>query len=322
MKIAFAIISLLILSQANASLPNLQSAYSFAISKARSTIISSGALNPAYNTKCHQQIYDIAADKQIDILLAFGYMDVSGGQDFKDSGAKLYGNGNTLDIDARNALENTLMTECLTLNVNHQNVTNSACGFRKAGGKLTKTIRDRFTNKNIRVTVQLVAPSVSSIDSQNQTSSKQKNQSDQVRSQFLSGLQTKDVVVYLGHARSGGGPDFYPPVLLSNGHVNYSYYKQKQEGIRSMLGALKQANEPASVVAVLACKSTGLFAGSIKKYTPHSTVITAGELFDYNDILPTGYAIVEAIVGQNCGEGFNRIVKANPSSARFLNIYN
>ena len=123
---------------------------------------------------------------------------------------------------------------------------------------------------------------------------------------FKNSLSTNDVVLYLGHARSGGGPDFTLPVLNKNNHVDYGYYKVHKPGLTSLISGLSSTNP--KVLGILACKSTGLFSGTLKKYLPHSTLITADELFDYNDILPTGLNIIEAVAQQSCNMNFEKII--------------
>jgi hypothetical protein len=102
--------------------------------------------------------------------------------------------------------------------------------------------------------------------------------------------------------------------------VNYSFYQSEQEGIRSLVGALRGAVMPPKVVGLLACKSTGLFANRVRNASPESILVTASDLFDYNDVLPTGYAMLEAIVSQRCTEDFEQVVKIQPNSRQFLRI--
>ena len=303
-------------SSAYGELPGLESAYLRHLSKTKNMIMSQSLIKDTIPNTCSQQVIDIRADGKIDILVAFGYMDVSNGQQFKDTGNYLYGPGDVLDIDAKNALRSLLKSPCPSAKKIF------ACGFRGNGDTLQKKIKDRWSKTRLKVTVTLLSPSVTGVDAINVSSkaSQQEKKSQQAKQQFLQALTNKDAVLYLGHARSGGGPDFYPPVLKSNGKVDYSYYKSKKEGIRSMLGALEQTSTPASVIGVLACNSTGLFSASIKKRAPNSILVTAADLFDYNDILPTGYAMLEAIVSQRCASEFSNVSKVQPGSSKFLRV--
>ncbi len=309
-------IVLLLTAQSFAQLPGLESAYGRLLGRTRSRIQNQNLITSGASQTCHTQALDIRADGRIDITVVFGYMDVSGGQDFNDSGNNLYGNGHVLDLDGKAALRSLLKSRCPSRNI-------VACDFKGSGDTLTKRIRDRWSNTNLQVTVRLASPAVTAYNAYNvgNYAAQQRRSSQNAKNIFLSGLQTQDATIYMGHARSGGGPDFSPPVLYNNGHVNYSHYKSQREGIRSMLGALQAAAEPSSVIGVLACKSTGLFANSIRNKAPGSLIVTASDLFDYNDILPTGYAMIEAIVSQRCSSEFTNLVKVQPGSRNFLNLF-
>ncbi len=315
-RLIISLFVLLFATQAVAQLPGLETAYGRLLDRTRDRIQSQNLISNGASKTCHTQALDIRADGRIDITVVFGYMDVSGGQDFNDSGNNLYGNGHVLDLDGKEALRSLLKARCPSRKV-------VACGFSGNGDTLTKRIRDRWSNTSLRVTVRLAAPAVTAYNSHNVGSyaAQQRRSSENTKNIFLSGLQTQDATIYMGHARSGGGPDFSPPVLYNNGHVNYSHYRSQRDGIRSMLGALQAASEPSSVIGVLACKSTGLFANSIRSKAPGSLLVTASDLFDYNDILPTGYAMIEAIVSQRCSNEFTNLVKVQPGSRNFINLF-
>lgn len=296
---------------ASAQIPGLASFYTSTIVDARNKIVQQGHVSSGDTSECSDKFLRASADGKIEILVAFGYMDVYGGDTPGES--DFYGNGNTLDIDARKGMESALLSKCSKRGIN-------ACGFSRSGDSLVKTIRDRFTGKRVSVRVQLIAPSISSSDSKNRVSNKQMARSEAVRSKFLSGLMTKDVVLYLGHARSGGGPDFFPPVLTKDGHVNYAHYRSEKEGLRSMLGALKQGGGRPSVIGLLSCASSKLFAGNVRKYAPSSVLVTANSLFGYNSIVPSGYSIIEATVSQTCGGSFAAVSRSGYDGSRVLDF--
>ncbi len=313
MKILMLSLFVIFGSTAMAKIPGLASFYASTVMDAQMKISKDGHVRSNDTSECSNKFLTASADGKIDILVAFGYMDVYGGNDTPGE-SDFFGNGATLDLDARAGMESALLASCSSKGIN-------ACGFRRSGnGLLKKTIRDRFTGKRTVVNVQLVAPSISSVDADNRVSSKQASRSKQVRSVFLNGLMTKDVVLYLGHARSGGGPDFYRPILSSNGHVNYAHYRSEREGLRSMLGALKQGGGRPSVVGLLSCASSGLFSKSVRAQAPDSILLTANSLFGYNSIVPTGYAIIEAVVSQTCGRSFSAVSRSGYDGSRVLDL--
>lgn len=266
---------------------------------------------PLTNSKqCQSQLVNMSSDNQITIFVALGYLDFSAGQDFQDSSTSLYRFGDVLDLDAHKAFEQALTRTCSVGGLGSNNQA-FACGFSRSKGGFSKTIKNRFTGKNLKVYIKVASSAYSSDDQKNKTTyaSKQNAKSKNTHAQFLAALKSYDSVIYLGHARSGGGPDFYPPRLLSNSHVDYGHYKKNRPGISSMLQSL-QGNYGPDVIGVLACKSTGLFSSSIRKYSPNSAVITADNLFDFSDLMPSGLNLIEAIVSQRCNENFSNVVNS------------
>lgn len=300
-------------SWAATSIPGLSTAYYSRIMEIREVMAQKNFWNETVPTTCYAQIPQMSNDEEIKITLAFGYMDVSTGQEASYTEDSYYQIGHVLDLDAKEGMEYALSARCVDKN-------NFACGFKKSGRYYTKHILDRWSGRRKTVKVELIAPSVSVVNAdnvgpllRNQTAS-----SLDAENRYLSAFVTSDVVLYLGHARSGGGPDFSPPILNNNGSVNYSHYKKNRLGFRKLLGAVAQGQTP--VVGLLACKSTGLFSREVKRQSPGSLIISADDLFDYNDILPTAYGIVEAVVGQRCGTTFEDIVRVVPSSANDLSL--
>ena len=296
--------------------PVLTSTYERHLLQTRSMIQASGFSQRNQPTTCQSQLLNMSKDGRIHITLAFGYMDISGRPETtQDSNGSLYGLGDVLDQHAKSALESVLKEPC-----GRRSSPFHACGFKKRGSMLVKKVKDRFSGRNLDVSIQMVAASASPSDRANKTqySSEQAQHSAYARSIYMNGFRNSDAVIYMGHARSGGGPDFYPPVLYSNGAVNYSHYKSQQQGIRDTVSAISGANTP--VVGILACNSTALFSNRIKKASPSSIVVTANELFDYSDIVPTGFAMVESIVSQRCTNKFDQAVRVQPNSSRFIKV--
>lgn len=266
--------------------------------------------------KCQKQIVNITQDGQMSIFVAFGYIDYSAGQEV--IGSSLYQYGDVLDLDARQAYENALTRSCT--NGYSSKIKTFACGFSKNGNTFKKTITDRFTGNRVNVIVTLASSAYSSNDQSNKTTytNQQNSKSQTTHSQFLQALQNYDVILYVGHARKGGGPDFYPPRLLNNGHVNYAYYQQNKPGLTSMLTSLKGSSP--DMLGLFACRSTPLFAQSTKKTSPYTGLITSGSLFGFNDLIRTGFNTIESVVSQRCNESFSNVVE-NQLSGDMLGFF-
>ncbi len=302
----------------NASIPGLSGHYSKSIVSSQMDAAAKFPL-PNKEATCQSQILNITQDNELTIFVALGYIDFSAGQDF-DSSTSLYQFGDVLDLDAYDAFVKALTRQCSSASIGQKSKI-FACGFSRSNGGFSKTIRNRFTGKNMRVYIKLASSAYTSNDNQNKTTyaAQQTAKSKNTQAQFLSALKSYDAVIYLGHARSGGGPDFFPPKLLANQNVDYGYYKKNQPGIKAMLGAL-QGSSDSDVIGVLACKSTNLFASSIRKYAPNSGLITADKLFAFDDLIPTGFTLVEALVGQRCNENFSNVVQ-NHLPGDLLSMY-
>jgi hypothetical protein len=302
----------------NASISGLSGHYSKSIVFSQINAAENFPL-PNKETTCQSQILNMSQDNELTIFVALGYIDFSAGQDFNSS-TSLYGVGDVLDLDAYDAFTKALTRQCSAAGLGKKSKM-FACGFSRSSGGFSKTITNRFTGKNMRVYIKVASSAYSSNDKQNKTTyaAKQTAKSKNTQSQFLSALKSYDAVIYMGHARSGGGPDFFPPKLLANGHVDYGYYKKNRPGISTMLGAL-QGSSDSDMIGVLACKSTNLFASSIRKYAPNSGLVTADKLFAFDDLIPTGFTLVEGIVGQRCNENFSNVVQ-NHLPGDFLSMY-
>lgn len=267
--------------------------------------IASNNLNKTKTPKtCPAQLYNITQDNELDIFVAFGYMNASDPKEFVDSATNdyLYQLGDVLDIDSREAFERILTSSCT------QNKAKFfACGFSQNGVVFSKKINNKFTGKKMQVNVTVMAPAVTSKDSANRKSAAQKTSTAQVKGYFENALQTADAVIYMGHARSGAGPDFGP--------------KGASKGsIGTIVATLAATPTPAPVLGILACRGTALFQNKLAGAAPNSIIVTAGELFDYNDVVPTGLAMVEGLVSQQCQDGFKNIVKVQPASANYVNV--
>jgi len=294
---------------------DLDDFYSFLISRAESAKVLPAKDERSYQRACESQIQRAYADGELKISLAFGYMDVSGNPEHYSSENSRYRIGQVLDPAAKRAFERVLVRPCMDLGIGESEV----CGFRKRGGRFTKRVR--HGRVSTQVTVTLFNGARSESDSRNQGNARQLRQSEQARNQFHSALQTQDAVIYMGHARSGGGPDFFPPRYSHANHVNYPWYRSNRPGIGPMLSVLRSAAQPAPIIGLLACKSTGLFSRSVRSVAPRSLLITADHLFDYNEIIPTSFAVLEALLSKQCGADFTRVVRSSVTNPSSLNIF-
>ena len=287
-----------------------------------STIGLSSSNLPEYErASCEKSYRRILARRQMEIRLGFGYMDISEGQSYIFEGVP-YPNSTSLDIFGRRAFVQTLMASC---NGNMQ-----ACGFAAVNGDQSTLAKNIVgpTGENIQVIVRLTNGSVSPNYEDNtlSLSTQQLEQTEAANDLFFGGVKSADALVYMGHSRNGGGVDFAPPVLKSNGHPNYTgYYMPKKPGFGHLLRELNAPGENPALIAILSCLSEAHFGRSLAKFSKDTGFVFTGSpvLADYNKIMPTGLAAVDSMMRFQCHSGFqDEINAAYPDDPRaFLRYF-
>ncbi len=271
----------------------------------------------AYSSKHCTQFYDqFFSSAHVRVTLALGYMDIPKQNERTES-------DEVLALSAFNSLSKLLKKPCKG--------SLKLCDFKqRSPNEFVKSIK-RIDGETINVSLSVLHSAASSSNYENTWGAfvqKQKQQSEESERRFLNSIERgDDLVVYMGHARSGGGPDFFPPILLENGHANYKHYRQKQEGIKDLLQVIKDSFHPPQILGLLACKSTSLFASRVERvyqnlgedYSDY-LILTASDLFYFEDAVPTGYAIADSLLNERCGIGFERAIKSASRSAEYLNV--
>jgi hypothetical protein len=263
---------------------------------------------------CQKTYAKIYQNRTVDIRLAFGYFDVSeeGGYPF---GPYNLGNNVSTDSYAAEGMRRVLTERCQG--------ELQACGFRDEGkGVLTKVITtpDRQAHE---IVLHLSHASVGLSYQENTTiyTGEQKDQTAIGEQNFFGGLDEAQVVLYLGHARNGGGPDFNPPHLAANGHPNYNgYYLVKKPGLSRMTRILSGTPNQPALIGILACLSQNHFAGPLLRAAPNTATILTKELFDYNNILMTAYGTVDAMMKQQCGSNLNNSIMTTDLAKRQVSL--
>jgi hypothetical protein len=110
----------------------------------------------------------------------------------------------------------------------------------------------------------------------------QAERSQEVTRQFQIALQQADIVYYLGHARRGGGPDFYPAYSLPNGHPDYNYIERNPTNSVDVAAVLSNARRKPSMVALFACRSQHYFLDKLRRAAPQSSFIL-NTLYQHRD---------------------------------------
>ncbi|MGE0616097.1 MAG: hypothetical protein AB7P04_10690 [Bacteriovoracia bacterium] len=182
----------------------------------------------------------------------------------------------------------------------------SVCGFRRDPGDAELFLKDiPGETGDTTVRLRVVASSAGPDDDANREDPFQSWLSRRAEQVFLSGLQFADVVFYLGHSRSGGGPDFTPPRLDSAQHADYAWYKAQAPGLKRMLESLARADIPPRWIGLFSCVSERHFLEASTKALPRSVrgevgFITSDRLLYYWDSLQNALAALSAVLGKRC----------------------
>lgn len=153
--------------------------------------------------------------------------------------------------------------------------------------------------------LSLFTSSVGADDGINRKDPYQRLVSENVQKAFLSALGTYDWVLYDGHSRDGGGPDFAPPLLVGT-HVDYPAYERlrarKASTLDAVLSALRTPAEKKGglrYLGIYSCASTQHFKGAIRAAAPQARLGTSPRLLYWSDAL---LAMRELFLSLNKGQ--------------------
>jgi hypothetical protein len=164
---------------------------------------------------------------------------------------------------------------------------NQACGFerdKKDMNVFMKTVKVKEQEFVIRVNI--TASAAGPDDDDNRTNPYQKHLTHNSRENFLEGVRVAEAVYYVGHSRDGGGPDFKPPRMTKQKHVEYPWYVKNKPGLKSLLANLKtdKKHERGPLkLGLLSCASTQLFEKRIKEVHAKVELVTVPRLLYYMD---------------------------------------
>jgi hypothetical protein len=198
------------------------------------------------------------------------------------------------------------------------------CGFKLDRDReaplerLTKTINGP-TGDPERVVLTVVHSSVGPDDETNRANPFQKWQSAQAQEQFEFALKNADVVFYNGHSRVGGGPDFFPPKLGRNEHVDYVWYKTHAKSRLAMERLLHESQaSPLKVLGLFSCASDRLFANKSQDAKPGLGLISSVELIYFSDAIENSLAALSGLLEMKCRPEMDGILNASTELRGFL----
>lgn len=249
------------------------------------------ASKEAGDAACRRAFDEIMGREPVLIRVVFGY---------KDSRPTRF----VGDRYERNALVRELIAPCPPGAV--------ACGFRRAaddGETFTKEIGLRSGGRR-QVVVEILHSSAGPDDDENRKDPLQAWRSRRAETVFLEGMREARVVLYDGHSRDGGGPDFGPPRLVKE-HVDYYWYQLKRPGLERLLARLRETPRAPKLLGLFSCVSSRHFSAELREAAPSLALVTSSELLYYIDAFKGLLGTVGAVLGQACPTDFKQSIGAS-----------
>lgn len=264
--------------------------------------------NPDDN-RCLPVYKNAIAKGVLDVRYALGYFDDSQGVDILWNN-KNWGFSPSLDIGIFDSIRKVLAAPC------EEPEQMNLCGFEQTGdpssGKvyLSKRIQLLKNEVVVRIALTHASASESFVANTNELKEKQKFLTAQSEENYFGGIGQSDIVIYNGHSRDGGGPDFNPPLLDKELHTDYKgYYHKQRPGIKRVLDLIKKGSNKDSILTFFSCYSRRHFYDSLIKANPKQRLVLSADTIDYFDSLKASMGYIEGFLRGACGQDLANIAK-------------
>lgn len=227
--------------------------------------------------------------------------------------------GNVTDGLLRDALIDRLLAPCPR---SGQNI--FACGFHRDADDADlfyKEIQDP-TGKAHAVKMTVIQSSYDALDDKNRGpyQVEQTRQSRYAAQAFLDGVINADIVLYNGHSRGGGGPDFGPARLNEKKRTDYRWYREHRPGLKKLIDTL-QNKTSASVIGLISCLSARDFLTPLEKAAPKTGFLVTQGMSWWSDETTTLIGAINALLGEVCEPDFDRATHPNPAIDPSSRVY-
>jgi len=300
--------------------------YSFYMTQAAESYIDSlksmptdeiTSLDPEQQAICEKRYAGILKDGIIDIKIAMGYFDWS----LPDPapillGDKNYGWSPSIDLGIFASFRDFLVTPC--------EGTLQFCGFHqesKSSPYFTKYVTIRGQRYLARIEMRNASISEYLINNTQTNLAAQQAQSAAMDKFFADSFANSDVLIYFGHSRNGGGPDFNYPRILPNGHLDYAnYYKRVRPGFTKMAVDLKASKTPPAIFALMSCDSRDHFFDSIRTLAPSMGVISSTAILNIKETFTATAGTIDAVLRGQCQRSFYQEIRMDSSNQKFITM--
>ena len=134
---------------------------------------------------------------------------------------------------------------------------------------------------------------------------------------FLQGLTGADFLIYNGHSRAGGGPDFGPPRLAKNQDVDFPWYQKNEPGFTPIISTLEGAPSKLKLLGLYSCASSKHFLDRVRKVKPDLGLITSPKLIYFSDALESSIESIASLIAMKCEGAF----RSRASGARVTGFF-
>jgi hypothetical protein len=136
----------------------------------------------------------------------------------------------------------------------------------------------------------------------------QERRTARTRDFYADGLKHSDMVMYVGHARDGGGPDFGPPVVSEHTHrTDFDWYHRNHPGASLMHDALVSTATPPKIMGIYACYAEDHFYDQLRRDAPHAGLILSGNN-EFEAAVGQAAASLDSVLGMRCEDDFKKSV--------------
>lgn len=248
---------------------------------------------PAFeDDACRQTYLGFYRKPEVDVKVVFGYKDARPARFVADR------------------YERMIFIQRLTQKCTKKNF---ACDFVRS-----KTDADLLTRrlngpdgKPRTIFLRAVPSSAGPDDEENRIDPFQKWRTRYANLAFLQGLTNADAVIYNGHSRAGGGPDFAPPRLAPDRDVDFAWYKKNEPGFTPIIATLEGAPSSLKLLGLYSCASSKHFLDRVRKAKPDLGLITSPKLIYFSDALESSIESVSSLLAMKCEGAFrSSITKA------------
>lgn len=245
--------------------------------------------NPsALKKKCIATWSDFYSKPEIDIRYVFGYGDAD-----ED---RIVDDGLT-----RQMFIDRVLSPCET-NVR-------VCGFERSpddADLFEKTVSGPTGTKH-KIKLRLTASSYSTSDRLNHAFQPEQNEKSQnAKKVFFSGINEADMLMYVGHARNGGGPDFSPAVRRkTDGKIDYDHYKKNQPGLEELTEAFALSKKTPKILGFLACNSERWWNRLVRMAPQSGLLLSSTDNIAAEAALAQAFSALDSVLWQRCEGTFN-----------------